>query len=181
MAIDFEEKVEISTEQLNEVSKLAQQQVKLEAELKKKEDELKKVKQNLYNIQEKALPDLMQSIGLEDFTLSNGSHISVKETLYASISKQNKPGAIKWLSENDLESLVSCVVSVPFDKGDGDGVQELLDVLTECGYENIISDEKVNTSSVKSAIKELLEDGEEVPLELFGAYYARKAVVKTKK
>lgn len=173
-----EEEVQVSNDQLKELTQLAKQQLAGEKEVASYEELLKKAKQDLYNIQEKALPDLMQAIGMESFALSNGAKITVKEVLYASIAKKNKPKAIRWLVAHDQGSLVKTDIILPFDKGDSEKVTEALDFLHDGGYLTTV-DENVNTASVKAVIKELLAEGVDVPLELFGAYYARSAKITT--
>ena len=177
--IDFENEVPApSDEQLGLIAKLARRQVEYEEQVAIADEAFKKAKANLRRIQEKELPAAMEAIGMESFTLKSGETISVKEKLYASISKKDKPAAIRWLMEHEHGSLVKEDVIVSFEKGDNESVRVLQKLLEVNGITNFTVDENVNTASVKAMIKELLSEGMEVPLELFGAYFHRTAEVK---
>ena len=179
MTIDYESGLSGPTDdQLETISALAHKQIKLQLAFERAEDAYKQAKKDLANIQEKELPEAMLAVGMEKFQLKTGEMISVKETLYASLSQANRPNAIKWLMDNDHGSIVKEIVNVTFEKGEHEYVEKLVEVLEKHGFNTYNVDENVNTATVKSLIKELLGQGVEVPLELFGAYFARKAVVK---
>lgn len=176
--IDYEEKATVTDDQIKTISTLARKQIELMHAYDRAEKELKAAKIALYNVQEKELPEAMLAAGMEAFTLATGEKVSVKETLYASIAQKNKNAAIAWLMDNGHGEIVKENVLLPFEKGEHEKVVELLEILEENGYLNHAVDDVVNTATVKSLIKELLEKGEAVPLELFGAHFARKAEVK---
>ena len=174
---NFEEDVQEATnEQLTEISSLAKLQLKQQKAADEITEKLKEANKVLRKTQEQDLPEAMLNAGLEKFTTTNGLNISVSETLYASISKKNKPKAIAWLMDNGQSSLVKEDVNIPFDKGDHERVMRLVEDLQD--HYPVAVNETVNTASVKAMIKELLADSKEVPLELFGAYFARKSVIK---
>jgi len=178
--INYEEdaRQNVSASDLKNITSLAGSVVRCEAEVERVELELKKARAQLKQVQERDLPEAMLACNMETFTTSDGLSVSVKETLYASIAKKNKAEAIQWLMNNELGALVKEDIVVAFDSGQRESVKSVIDILKGAGVTNFSTDETVNTTSVKSAIKELLGDGKEVPLELFGAYFARKAVVK---
>ena len=180
MAIDYEEdaKPVITKNILSNITFMAAEVQTRESIVAKMEDDLKNAKARLRKVQEHDLPEAMLACNMETFVTSDGLKVSVKETLYASIAAKNKVEAGKWLIANELGALVKEDVVIGFDGGDHEAVQELLDKLTLIGTKNVSTSESMNTASIKAAIKELLADGKEVPLELFGAYFSRKAVVK---
>ena len=180
MAIDYEEdaKPVITKNILSNITFMAAEVQTRESIVAKMEDDLKNAKARLRKVQEHDLPEAMLACNMETFVTSDGLKVSVKETLYASIAAKNKSVAGKWLIDNELGALVKEDVVIGFDGGDHEAVQELLDKLTLIGTKNVSTSESMNTASIKAAIKELLADGKEVPLELFGAYFSRKAVVK---
>jgi hypothetical protein len=179
MTIDYEgDSPAISQDDLSNITKLASDVVVNEKEVAKIEESLKQAKAKLRQVQERDLPEAMLACNMETFVTTDGLKVSVKETLYATVAAKNKPAAAKWLIENELGALVKEDVVVSFDGGKHEGVKELLSLLENAGVTNFTTAESMNTASIKSAIKELLGEGVEVPLELFGAYFARKAVVK---
>ena len=165
-----------SNEALKEISDLAGLQLRQQAEVDKLTEQLKTATDKLRKTQEKDLPETMKAAGMEKFTTTESVSIEISETLYASISKKNKPAAIKWLMKNGQSSLVKEDVIVLFDKGDHKKAEKLFMQLKKKNYP-VVTNENINTGSVKSVIKEFLEQGEEVPLEIFGAYFHRKAVI----
>lgn len=179
MTIDFEEEAPaVTQDDLSNITKLAVQVVERQSTVEQIEEQLKEARANLRQVQERDLPEAMLACNMEKFTTADGHSISVTETLYASVAKKNKAAAAKWLIENELGSLVKEDVIVSFDSGQHDKLKEVIDILVDAGVVNFTTAESMSTASIKSAIKELLGDGKEVPLDLFGAYFARKAVVK---
>ena len=180
MSIDYEEDIAVvvTADDLKNISNLAHDVIEGEKTVDKIEDELKAAKAKLRAVQEGTLPEAMKAVGMTSFKTTDGHSIEVKETLYASIAKKNMEEAIAWLVDNELSALVKSDVTIPFDKGEQEKMQQFLEFLEEHQVQNRIVTETVNTMSVKAAIKELLEDGVEVPLELFGAYFSRRAVVE---
>jgi predicted DNA-binding protein (UPF0251 family) len=158
---------------------LAQMVARMQSQQRAVEDleaQLKEAKRVLRRIEELDIPTLMDEVGLEQVTMADGMKLSVKETLYASIAAKNKSKAAQWLIEHNQASLVKEDVVVPFDRGQLELVAALESTLNAQGYTYKVQ-ESMNTASVKAAIKELLEQGIEVPLELFGAHFVRKAVL----
>lgn len=179
MTIDFEEdQTPITQDDLSNISRLARRVRENEQTVAIIEEQLKKAKAELRKVQEGDLPEAMKACNMEKFTTADGLNVSVSETLYATIAKKNKPAAAKWLIENELGALVKEDIIIGFDGDCHDVVQSVIKLLKEAEVTNVTTAESMNTASIKSAIKELLGDGKEVPLELFGAYFARKAVVK---
>ena len=174
MAHDSAEPGVITNEQLAAISALARSQRDQEQRVAELEKELDEAHKRLRKTSEVDLPSVMDEVGLESFTLTDGTRITVKETLYASISAAKKPAAAQWLLDNELGSLVKDTVSVPFEKGDHERAVALQDFLRCEGYEPGVA-ETINTASVKAAINELMEQGREVPLDLFGAYFVKRS------
>lgn len=181
MAINFEsdsEQQTLTQDQLTNIAQLASAVVGSEKIVADIEAKLKIAKANLRQVQERDLPEAMLACNMEKFTTSDGLNVSVSETLYASVAKKNKAEAAKWLIDNELGALVKEDVVIGFDGGASEQVQALLTMLAENSINNVTTSESMNTASIKAAIKELLANGVDVPLELFGAHFARKAVVK---
>lgn len=177
--IDYEKDLpDITKSDLVNITNLTRQVIMQEQEVVRIEERLKKAKESLRKVQEVELPEAMKACGMDKFTTTDGHSVNVTETLYASVPKKNKAQAAKWLLNNGLGSLVKEDVVVSFDNGQHERVREAVAVLESRGFSNYALSESINTASVKSAIKELLADGKDVPLDLFGAHFARKAVVK---
>lgn len=164
-------------ENLSALAELAKTQKRLERNVELAQDNLKKAQQELRRVQEKEIPDLMMECGVETFVTTDGLKISVKENLYASIAKSRKIEAAQWLIQNGQGSLVQEDVVVHFDSGEQERVSRLQETLESAGFSDWSTMEAMNTARVKSAIKEMLSDGVDVPLDLFGAYFLRSAKI----
>ncbi len=173
-----EEQSEVCDEALGRVAILARRVLDTQADVAVKDQALKDAKKRLRNLEENELPALMDEIGIEKFSMDDGSSINVKEDMYASIPTKNKAAAAQWLFDNGQGSLVKMDVVTHFEKGQEEKVQEVTDLLAELGY-SFNKTQTVNTASVKAVLKELIAQGQDVPLKLFGAYILRRAIVKT--
>ncbi len=181
MTIDFDADAStpaITQGDLANITLLASEVVSNEKIVEEKETALKAAKAKLRQVQERDLPEAMLACNMETFVTTDGLKVSVKETLYASIAKKNQVEAAAWLIDNDLGALVNEDIVISFDGGNHEAVVDVINLLVEAEVSNFTTKNGMNTASIKSAIKELLGDGKDVPLELFGAYFARKAVVK---
>lgn len=175
---EFEDDNVVTDAQIKVISNLIKMQVELEDNVAEAEAKLKDAKIKLRKICESDLPDAMAAAGMALFKTDNGLLVEISEKMTASISEKNKRAAIKWLMDNDLSSLVKENVVVPFDKGESEKVAALIDVLEANGVNDYSVSPSVNTSSVKSALKELIEQGVAVPKDTFGLFFYKQAIVK---
>ena len=166
----YGEKSEIPESKLGEVASLANQQMILEAKILAATETLKELNALRRDIAQRDLPELMESLGLETFTTVDGAKISIAEKYYASITKANKIPAANWLIDNGQDALVKRDVHIPFQAGDAEAVQDLEELLRLNGFTNFNVGFAMHTGAVKSALKELIANGEEVPFSLFGLH-----------
>jgi len=172
------EELEVDTTQLKQLAELAYLQLSLEREIADLEGQLKQKKQRWAQVAEKDIPALMRDeIGMESFKLIDGTTITTKEKLFASISAKNKPLARQWLIANDHGALVKETVQAQFEKGEHEKVTAAVSLLAENGYE-VTTSETINTASVKSMITELIDQGMDVPLDIFGAFFKNVTTIK---
>lgn len=165
------------TDALSDIAKMAAKMLALDEEIESATTALDALKKARIKVAEVDIPVAMEGAGLQGITLSNGRQLTIKENLFASIPKANKAPAAAWLSEHDHASLIETEVKVSFDRGDEDLAESLKALLIAQGYKpTVLSD--MNTPRVKSAIKEMIEQGIDVPLPLFGAYLKKEAVIK---
>lgn len=174
----FEEVADVTDEDLVGVADLAHLQVAKEKEVTLLEAQLKRAKAELRKVAEIDLPDMMAQIRLSEIVLQDGQSITIKEDMYATVAKKNKKAAAQWMIDNGQKAIVQNSVSYGFDKGDLDKLQHLTTLLDSSGYDQYSISETMNTGSVKAVIKELLAQGVDVPLELFGAHFVKRAIVK---
>jgi len=162
---------------LERVTKLAKQLVKQKADIAKLEERLDEAKKDMGKIEREDLPDLMAEIGVESVKLDSGETIMIASECNASISKANQSKAFAWLAKHGYAGIIKTCVSVSFGKGDHDKAEAARAALSE-SYEGVTLDESVHPSTLKSFVKERLEHADKIPLDLFGVFQFKKAIVK---
>lgn len=122
------------------------------------------------------IPGVMLTLGMESYTLTDGSKIAVKEDVKASITVEHKPAAHAWLKENDFGGILKTKVLLEFGKGEEANVERVSKALQEIGFPPSI-DEGVHAQTLKAFVKEQLEAGTNIPMDLFGVYEFRQAKI----
>lgn len=168
-----------TNDELKELNDLCEAQLVLEDQIQQAEDFLKKKKEELTNIRSVAIPNIMDAIGIQDFRMTNGMKITVKQDVYASIRSDKTNEAIEWLDQMGIGDIVKDEVKVNFGRGESKKAAVLLDYCQSHGYK---ASEKlsVHPQTLKATVKEQLARGVEFPEELFSIYPDRKTVIKPK-
>lgn len=168
------------TRALSDIADMAHRLLSLDEEIASAKAALKALLDARTKIAEGDIPTAMEGAGLQALVLANGRKLSVKEALYASmseLSRARRNEAAAWMVEHGHASLVKTEVAVMFDRNDRDLAIDTAELLRARGFAPVVA-ENMNTSSVKSAINEMREQGIDVPLALFGAYLKKEAVIK---
>jgi len=166
-------------DELDRLSKLANAVWDGHSEVAALELQLKKAKQQLDKLESQDLPDLMDEIGVSQFTTSDGASVDVKELIVASIPAKNRPEAFAWLKTNDCDSIVKNTVTIKFGKGEDDVADEIYNELAEM-YDSVGRKKDIHYQTLQAFVREREEQGQPVPEDLFGVFHKRKAIVKLK-
>jgi hypothetical protein len=158
---------------LDKLSQLARDQWEAEKAVRVKEQELKDAKAALRKIAEEEIPELMDELGVEEFTTSEGIAVTVKENIRASISKANEPAAFQWLRDNGHAALINRSIVIVAD--DDDQGQEILNIVRD--YEPT-DKPSVHHSRLSAWVREKLAAGEDIPMDLLGVFRQRVSKVK---
>jgi len=170
------ETMEISNEQLKNISLLAKQQSDLEVEVAELTAALAKKEKALSYVSSVLLPTAMSEAQLTQFSLSSGAGITIKRSHAASISAANWPAAKKWLKENDADGVIKHLVTLTFGKGEDEKAQAALELLLEQNY-SPVDKESIHPMTLKATVKEFLEKGADIPYETFGIFEVVKTVI----
>lgn len=166
------------------VARLAARSAQLANELAVLEQAVKDKKKELQRIDEQDLPEAMDAIGMSEFTLTDGTKISVKTFYTANITAENKPEAFKWLDDNGHGGIIKTQVNVAFGRGDLEVAKAFMD-FTRTFEGSVIEpelDQSVFWSTLRKFVEEQITAGnEDLDRDLFGVYIGRKATVKAKK
>ena len=173
------------------VEKLDQDGLKTVAELARKirdeeeyiaslESDLKSAKKGLQKLTDEDLPTMLQEIGLSSMKLDDGSEVVVKQTYGASILVDNRPAAFEWLREKGYDDIIKNTVACQFGRGEDDKASSFKAIAEKEGY---YAEQKteIHPQTLRAFVKERVENGDDFPMELFGAYVGQRAVIKRSK
>ena len=107
---------------------------------KKLKDEEAKLRELL----EIKIPETLESVGLKELKLTSGKKISIVDELAFNISEKNKPNCMKWLRDNDFDSIIKNVVSAQFAKGEDSKALQVYRELLAKGFN--ANDEQISES-----------------------------------
>lgn len=175
---DLPEAPEAEPQTLEVLMKLAEQSKETAAKILKLEIELAEEQAKNAKLLRRRIPDLMESLGLESFKLKTGEVIEIKESVNASITEEHKPQAWDWLAEHNFDGIIKSNVALSFGKDELEKAKELVVKLAELGYYTDIV-RSVHPQTLKSFVKERLEAGDALPLDVFGVFEFKEAKFKS--
>ena len=179
MEADFESNSAspLDNSSLATVSKLARAIAVKEKEINSLDEQLKAAKKEMLKLTDEELPGAMAEVGLASFTLDDGSEINVKPTYGASILVKNRPAAYEWLRENGYDDIIKNTVSCDFGRGEDDLASSFKALAEKEGHVPQ-QNTGIHSSTLRAFVKERVENGDQFPMELFGAWVAQRAVIK---
>ena len=164
-------------EELSKIAELAQRQIALQRQTEILAEKLASVSLELKQVQEVQLPDALLSCGLSEVRTADGLKVTIKKVYAGSISEERKEAAFGWLREHGHDDLIKNEVTCKFGKGEDKEAEELTRELTELGV-SYVQKKSVHPQTLGAFIREQVEAGADFPLETFGAYIGKKAVIK---
>tara|TARA_Y100000004_G_C8950510_1_gene428247 strand:- start:559 stop:1086 length:528 start_codon:yes stop_codon:yes gene_type:complete len=170
---DYPEPV-ASEDSLAKIARLAEEQRKAAQAVADAEAALKARKEEMVQISERDLPEAMLAVGMSEVKLQDGTTVTVADKIHARITKANEAAAFKWLEDNGEAGLIKSEFKIGFGRDRQDwasGFQQTLDA------DNIAYTRKqsVNHQTLGAFVREKLEDGVEIPEEVFGVFRQTKA------
>ncbi len=164
---------------LSRVSELVRKQIALEKRVEDIEEELKAAKENLRQIAEQDLPNALHEMGMKEVKMEDGSVVSVSNFYNVSIPKDKTEEAFDWLRLNGHGDLVKNVVSATFGRAEDNRAKDLIGKLSDEGYA-VAQKQWVEPMTLKAFAKEQVEQGSDIPTDLFGLYIGEKAKIRRK-
>ncbi len=166
---------------LANLAALADQQEQKEKEIESLMEQLSDAKKELKNLKEKYIPE---ALGTKTGTieLDDGRKVVIKETLRAGLTEKTREAGIDWLKKNGCGHLVTNTYNIEFPKGQEEAAKKFEEVLAENDIQlPFKKKETVHASTLLSNIKELKNDGVDVPNDIFGIYNQRTSTIKPAK
>tara|TARA_R100000315_G_scaffold727_1_gene321 strand:+ start:207 stop:821 length:615 start_codon:yes stop_codon:yes gene_type:complete len=174
----------LTNEDLSTLTGMADAIIRQDEYTKKVEGELKEAKKKLLKMTDEDLPTMMTEANTIKFVMEDGSEVSIKPQYGASIRVDNRPTAYQWLRDNGFGYLIKNQIIVSFGVDEDEIATEFMNFIeghlkVKYQKENLVSQvEKIEPMSLRTWVKERNENGEEFPMELFGAYIGQRAVIK---
>ena len=165
---------------LRSVAELARDAQQKSETIERLEKQVKQVKSEYFKLIDEELPAILQELGLNAFELADGSKINVRPQYWAHINLDNREKAFQWLRDNDHDGIIKNSISCSFGKGEDEQAKTFSILVKDSG---LTPDQKteVHSSTLKAWVKERVENGDEFPMDLFGAYIGQRAHIRRAK
>ena len=166
------------------LSNLVRQLDDVNANIQYAEDELKKLKAERNRLATDSIPNLLDdmegTVGIK-VKASNGDllELSINTFVSASIPVDRKQEAYDWLRDNNLDSIIKNEVTLGFGRNEDHKAQQVMVDLENQGY-HPESKTHIHAMTLKGFVRERVEAGLPIDLDLFGAYVGQTAVIKRK-
>lgn len=173
---ELEEIVGPTDDQLKEITALARRQLAAERTVSGAQESLDEAKRNLRRINENLLPDAMAEIGMDQFKLTDGTAIDVKETIRASITEANRLPAHQWLHEHGHGAIIRRSITITFSPEEDELYKTIVEYLDHIGVE-YDGRNAINHNTLTAWVRNQLREGNPVP-EQISHYEQRISKVK---
>ena len=180
--INFEEDQQDLVDKTASIQSLADQIQMLEgliSRIEKSENNLKDLKKEFERLSGEVIPTMMAEMGLSHLKLMDGSSVDVKPNYSASITIANRDAAFKWLRDNNLGDIIKNEISVSFGRNEDNKAADYANLASERGYQPT-QKLKVEPMTLKALVRERIENGKEMPTELFNVFVGNKTTIKRK-
>ena len=151
----------------------------LEDQLKIMEEALKTRKKEIDRISGEIIPTMLSEMGLSQLKLADGSSVDVRPFYSATISVQNKDKAYSWLRTNGLGDIIKNEISVSFGRNEDNKAAGYAELAKSNGYQPT-QKLKVEPMTLKALVRERIEAGKEMPMEIFNIFVGNKTTIKRK-
>jgi len=180
--INFEKDQEEILDKTKDVGKLAAKikdlQV-LENEVDALEDRLKNTKRDLETLSGDVIPTMMTEMGLTQLKLMDGSSVDVKPYYAANISLRNREAAYNWLRSNGLGDIIKNEITVSFGRDEDNKATTYVNLAKGQGYQPT-QKLKVEPMTLKALVRERIENGKDMPTDIFNVFVGNRTKITRK-
>jgi len=169
---------EVDAKTTKSLSNLVRQVEELNKELDIAEQHLKKLKQEKHKLQTDAIPALMDQMSVDRIDVGDVS-VTLKPFVSASIPQDRRAEAHQWLRDHGLDDIIKNDVILSFGRGEDDTAHSIMLDLEQRGF-HPESKTHIHSMTLKAFVKERVEKGLPIDLDMFGAYVAKTADIKRK-
>jgi hypothetical protein len=168
----------VGTTEARNLSALVRTLRQVDKDIEKAEASLKSLKQDRQKLTTELIPGLMDEMGVDRLDV-DGVTVTRKLIVSASIPEDKREEAFSWLRDNSLDDIIKNDVVVSFGKGQDNAAKSALELLREQGFDPDVKTH-IHPQTLKAFVKERIEDGKPIDLDLFGAYVVNAADIRRK-
>lgn len=168
---------------IGEISLMAHRLMEIELELEELKLRQTELQREAWHLSTDNLPSKMLELGVSKFELDDGTKVSLGTGVSATWPKEGDEHekAVVWMREQGYGDLIKDTVAVLFGRGEVDRADVLISLLDQGGFRNWSRKEEVHHMTLKAWLREMVEGGKEVPLDLFHAEVFTQAKLKLAK
>jgi len=180
--INFEKDQEEVLDRTKNLTSLADQVKSLRAledQIKANEELLKNKKKELERISGEVIPTMLSEMGLSSLKLADGSAVDVKPYYAANISLRNREAAYNWLRSNNLGDIIKNEITVSFGRDEDNKAAQYANLAKGQGYQPT-QKLKVEPMTLKALVRERIENGKEMPTDIFNVFVGNRTKITRK-
>jgi len=168
----------VNTETAKTLSEMVRRMRSYEDEISRVEKYLKQLTEKKHKLATDNIPTLMDEMGVERLDV-DGVTVTRKMVVSASIPVERKEEAFEWLRSNRLDDIIKNDVVVTFGKGEDNVAGHCVGLLEQEGFAPETKT-YVHPSTLKAFVKERIQSGKPIDLDMFGAFVSNIAEIKRK-
>lgn len=177
---EFKDDVKIGDNVLAQLTGLVQDLAHSEARAAKLEEELKQAQEKSRHLKENLLPELLEQVGMTSFETPDFV-VGLKDEIFGSIPKAQEDTAFKWLEEHGHENLIKRQFVIDFGKDEEAWAKKFqADLAKRKKKVNSKTKRTVHPQTLRAFIREQMETGTAIPLDVFGVHRRKVASIKVK-
>ena len=143
------------------------------------EDSLKKTKKDYETLSGEIIPTMMSEMGLSELKLMDGSAVEVKPYYAANISLKNREAAYNWLRSNGLGDIIKNEITVSFGRNEDNKAAEYANLAKGQGFQPT-QKLKVEPMTLKALVRERIEAGKTMPMDIFNVFVGNRTKITRK-
>ena len=151
----------------------------LEDQVKAEEQALKDKEKEIERISGDVIPTLLSEMGLSSLKLADGSAVDVKPYYAANISVANREAAYGWLRSNGLGDIIKNDITVSFGRNEDNKAAEYANLAKGQGYQPS-QKLKVEPMTLKALVRERIENGKDMPMDIFNVFVRNRTKLTRK-
>jgi len=151
----------------------------LNQEIEKAEKDLKQKKKNHEHLSGEVIPTMMSEMGLSHIKLMDGSSVDVKPNYSANITIANREAAFNWLRNNGLGDIIKNEISVSFGRNEDNKAADYAELARGQGFQPT-QKLKVEPMTLKALVRERIEAGKTMPMDIFNVFVGNRTKITRK-